>query len=94
MRGEGETSTNTLCPQDCQEWCSSQTFLTGQSLKGQSPPPIMVCLLERATSVRPHAHTHGRVCACSVSGAVNRPTGQRWILESGLRVGSPGKPPC
>jgi len=24
--------------QDCQEWCASQTFLTGQSLQGQPPP--------------------------------------------------------
>jgi hypothetical protein len=22
---------------DCQEWCESQTFLTGQSLQGQPP---------------------------------------------------------
>jgi len=28
------------------------------------------------------------------AGAIeNRPTGQRWILEAGLRVGGPGKPP-
>ena len=38
---------------DSQEWCESQTFLTGHSMQGQSPPPpIMVCLLERAASVR------------------------------------------
>jgi hypothetical protein len=39
LRGKGETSTNTVCPQDCQQWCVSQTFLTGQSLQGQPPPP-------------------------------------------------------
>ena len=32
LRGEGETSTNTVRPQDCQEWCASPTFITGQSL--------------------------------------------------------------
>ncbi len=50
LRGEGETSTNTMCPQDCQEWCASQTFLTGQSLQGQ-PPPRMLCLLSRAAQL-------------------------------------------
>jgi hypothetical protein len=43
LRGKGETSTNTVCPQDCQEWCESPTFPTGQSLQGQSPPRIL-CL--------------------------------------------------
>ena len=63
LRGEGETSTNTVCPQDCQEWCASQTFLTGQSLQGQSPPS-MLCLLERAASVRMHAYARERVRVC------------------------------
>ena len=31
LRGEGETSTNTVCPQDCQERYTSPTFITGQS---------------------------------------------------------------
>ena len=46
---------------DCQEWCASQTFLTGQGLQGQPPPPIMVCLLERATSVRVRVRVNSAV---------------------------------
>jgi len=61
--GGGETSTNTVCPQNCQEWCASQTFLTGQSLQGQSPHS-MLCLLRRAASVRTHAYACVRVCVC------------------------------
>ncbi len=37
LRGEGETSTYTVCPQDCQEWYTSPTFITGQSRQGQPP---------------------------------------------------------
>jgi hypothetical protein len=48
---------------NCQEWCASQTFLTGQSLQGQSPPS-MLCLLRRAASVRTHAYARGRVRVC------------------------------
>ena len=48
---------------DCQEWCVFQTFLTGQRLQGQYPPR-MLCLLERAASVRTHAYARGRVRVC------------------------------
>ena len=39
---------------DCQEWCESQTFLTGHSLQGQSPPPPSwsACLNELQVCVR------------------------------------------
>ena len=38
---------------DCQEWCESQFFPHWTQSAGTiSPPPIMVCLLERAASVR------------------------------------------
>ena len=30
-----------------------------------NPPPSMLCLLERAASVRPHAYARGRGCACA-----------------------------
>ena len=59
--GEGETSTNTMYPQDCQEWCASPTLITGQSRQGQ-PPPRMFCLLSRAANVRARAYAHGHVC--------------------------------
>ena len=35
--GEGEASTDAVCPQDCQEWCASQEYLIGRSLQGRSP---------------------------------------------------------
>ena len=63
LRREGETSTNTVCLQDCQEWCVSPTFITGQSRQGQ-PPPRMFCLLSRAANVRARAYAHGRVRVC------------------------------
>ena len=56
-------STKAFLIRDCQEWCGSQTFLTGQSVQGQSPPS-MLCLLERAASVRPPAYARGRVRVC------------------------------
>ena len=54
LRGEGETSTDAVCPQDCQEWVTSQAFLTWRSLQGRSPP-TMLCLLEQPAGVRARA---------------------------------------
>ncbi len=59
MRGEGETSTDTVCSQDCQEWSAPQTFLTGWTKSaGTTPPPPLsplawsVCLNEMQLRVR------------------------------------------
>ena len=60
-RGGGASDGKAL--PNCQEWCASQTFLTGQSLQGQSPHS-MLCLLRRAASVRTHAYARVRVCVC------------------------------
>jgi hypothetical protein len=51
---EGETSTNTVCPQDCQEWCATQapTLITGQSRQGQPPLECSVCSPELPMCVR------------------------------------------
>ncbi len=40
--------------QECQEWCASQTFLTGQSLQGQPPLECSVCSHELPMCVRGH----------------------------------------
>ena len=54
-----------MCPQDCQEWCASQMFLTGQSLPLRDNPPLecYVCLNELQVCVRMHMRVGVCVCA-------------------------------
>ena len=49
----------------CQEWCVSQTFLTGQSLQGQPPLECSVCSHELPMCVRGPMRVGvcGHVCA-------------------------------
>ena len=54
-RGRGKRRLIQCIPRTVRNDAHLTTFLTGQSLQGQSPPR-MLCLLERAASVRPHAY--------------------------------------
>ena len=61
--GEGETSTNTMCSQGCQEWFASP-LVSHWTKSAGTIPPRMFCLLSRAANVRAVAHASGRVRAC------------------------------
>jgi hypothetical protein len=62
-------SPGAIPPTVCQEWCVSQTFLTGQSLQGQSPPTrqLVQSCSRRGTpggGVRARGRTVGRAARC------------------------------
>ncbi len=64
LRGEGETSTNTVCPPGLSGMVRVSDVPHWTKSAGTTPPPTIPCLLERAASVRPHAYARGRVRVC------------------------------
>ena len=59
--GRGKLRLIQCVPRTVRNGAHLQTFLTGQSLQGQSPPG-MFCLLSRAANVRALAYASGHVC--------------------------------